>query len=137
MVESGLRTEELGLGMTAREGYVGADCARQVHVVGPKKGDPFASCERYPFVPRIVYALIRLTDPQGKSVFVPPQKRDGSVSRTTVDDDVLNVWIVLAEYALQATLQDSLSIEDGRNNGDKRELWIAFGQFADQPLTPC
>jgi hypothetical protein len=91
-----------------------------VPVVAVEHTDYFAAGQGDALVESIADATIRLADPEGDIVFAGAQYIDGTILGTAVDDDVLESWKVLRQYAVDCAGNRSGTVPDYRDYADLR-----------------
>ena len=70
-------------------------------------------------------AAVLFADPEGEVLFVALDDVDGAVGAATVDDDVLEFWVVLGEDGVDGLLQEGGLVVAG---GDDREMGRDHGR---------
>ncbi len=98
-----------------------------IEIVAVNNTNQFAPGHRNSFIHGIVKTPVRLANPPGNVVFVSLDYSQGSIRGTSVNNDVFNVLIGLADNALYRLFQMFLTVKTDSYNADQRHNLNGIG----------
>lgn len=114
---------EIDVGILAIRIGNAPESAVQVVIVAVDVSDDVASCALQTLVDRVRLTTILLANPVRQTAFVLPNEIDCPIRASTVDDDVFQVCVSLAEYRTDRLLDERRLVERGSDNRDFRQRY--------------